>query len=106
MDKAVSSDESVAIDDVLLHAEITAAMAHQLVQFFKRALIEQKIDAFPCGKLSFAMLALFSFSPAPGLRARVAFANLFQTTLSHRDGCPFKYRIYTSEELLPYRRWQ
>ena len=59
---AVAGDEAVAVDDLLVHAKVTAAVADQLVHFFESAFVEKQLDAFPG-----AQLALFVLSLASGL---------------------------------------
>ena len=60
VDQAVPGDEAVAVDHLLVHAEIAAAVADQLVHFFKRAFVEQQFDPLAGRKLAFSMLALVS----------------------------------------------
>ena len=39
----MSGDEAVAIHHIVLHAEIVAAMPHQLIELFERAFIQQQL---------------------------------------------------------------
>ena len=57
VDAAVAGDEAVAGDDLLLHAEIAAAVRDQLVEFLEGALVEQQFDALARGELAFLVLA-------------------------------------------------
>src|SRR5260370_39941262 len=54
---AVSCDEPVAGDDLLIHAEIAAAMGDQLVEFLEGVLVEQQFDALAGAKFSFLVLS-------------------------------------------------
>ena len=50
-------------------------MANQLVGFLERALVQQQVDAFACGKLAFLVLARLALgtttSFGPGVTARM-----------------------------------
>ena len=65
VDQAVAGDEAVAIDDLLVHAEIAAAVAHQLVELFEGAFVEQQVDALARGEFAFGVLPLRRSSPPP-----------------------------------------
>ena len=56
MDATVTGDEAVARDDLLVHAEIAAAVRDQLVQLFKSAFVEQQFDALAGGELALGVL--------------------------------------------------
>ena len=57
LDAPVPGDEAVAGDDLIVHAEIAAAMRDQLIQLFERALVEQQFDALAGIEFAFLMLA-------------------------------------------------
>src|SRR5579872_200716 len=56
-DAAVSGDEAIAVDLLLCHSEVVAAVRYQFVGFFKRALVEQKLNALASRHFAFFMLA-------------------------------------------------
>jgi hypothetical protein len=45
VDVAVAGDEAVAGDDLLIHAEVAAAMGDELVELFEGAFVEEQFDA-------------------------------------------------------------
>ncbi len=57
VDAAVAGDEAIAGDDLLLHAEIAAAMGDQLVELFEGAVVEQQFDALAGAEFAFLVLA-------------------------------------------------
>ena len=85
VDAAVAGDETVAGDDLVVHAEVAAAVLHQLVQFFEGALVEQQFDALARAELSFFMLARAAFRPAAVFRGGATAAQFFHSI--HRDYC-------------------
>jgi hypothetical protein len=46
----VAGDDAVARDDLLLHAEVAAAVGHQLVHFLEAAGVEQQVHPFAGGQ--------------------------------------------------------
>ena len=58
VDAAIAADHAVAGDDLLVHAEIPAAVRDQLVELFEGAFVEQQLDALARGELAFLMLPL------------------------------------------------
>ena len=56
--------------DLLLHAEIAAAVADQLVDFLEGAFVEQQIDALAGGQFAFGVLAGAAFARRPLRRRR------------------------------------
>ena len=74
-DAAVSGDEAVAVDLLLGHTEIIAAVSHQLVGLFERALVEQKLNALAGRHFAFLMLAFAPLLASPVFSKTVA---LFQ----------------------------
>ena len=76
IDVAVAGDEAVAGDDLLVHAEVAAAMRDEFVDFFEGAFVEQQVDALARGELAFLVLAVAPFLAAAlfgGLVARAQF---------------------------------
>ncbi len=57
-------DKAIAINHIVLHAEVLAAVAHKLVQLFKRSLIQQLRYAFARRKLALRRVGV------PGVRVR------------------------------------
>jgi len=57
VDPAIARDETVAWNNLLLHAEIAAAVGDELVQFLERVLVNEQFDALTCRELAFFMLA-------------------------------------------------
>ena len=67
----VASDEPVAIDLLVGHAEVIAAMRDELIGLLERPLIEQELDALAGRHLSFFMLALAALGAATVFRELV-----------------------------------
>ena len=78
MDQALAGDEAVAVDDLILHAEIARAMAHQLVHFLEGAFVEQQIDALARGKFPFLMLPRAALLAPPRFGGGMAAAQFFE----------------------------
>ena len=85
VDAAVAGDEAVAGDDLLVHAEIAAAVGDQLVEFLEGAFVEQQLDALAGGELAFLVLARAALRPAALLGGRVAAAQFVEAV--HRHYC-------------------
>src|SRR5271165_4698561 len=66
LDSPVASDESVAVNLLLGHAEVVAAVRDQLVGLFECALVEQKLDPLPGRHLALFVLAFAAFG-APAI---------------------------------------
>ena len=64
VDAPEAGDDAVARDDLLVHAEVAAAMGDELVDFFECAGVEQQVDA-----LARRQLAGFALPPQPILAA-------------------------------------
>ena len=61
----MSGDDAVARDDLVGHPEIEASMCDELVDLFKRAGVEEQVDALARGELACGALALQAlFSPS------------------------------------------
>ena len=82
VDAAVAGDEAVAGDDLLVHAEIAAAVGDELVDLFEGALVEQQFDALAGGQLAFLVLALAALGAAALLRRPLAAAQFIQSVHS------------------------
>ena len=67
MDQAVAGDEAIAVDHLLVHAEVPAAMADQLVHLFEGAFVQQQFDALARRELAFLVLPLPALLAAAGL---------------------------------------
>ena len=85
MNQAVSGDEPVAIDNLIVHAEIAASMAHQFIEFFECTFIQQKIHPLASGQLSFFVLPFTAFRPATRLGGCVTAAKLFESRIDHQE---------------------
>ena len=83
VDEAVAGDEAVAVDDLILHAEVARAMANQLVDFLEGAFVEQQIDALASGEFSFLMLAGAALFASTGFGGGVAAAE-FCEAIGHK----------------------
>ena len=57
MHQAIAGDEAIAIDDLLIHVEVAAAVADEFVEFFEGGLVEEEFDAFAGGEFAVFMLA-------------------------------------------------
>ena len=78
MDAPVPGDETVAGNDLLVHAEIAAAVRHQLVQFFESVLIQQQFDALARAQFAFLVLPRAPLRPAPLLGGLMTAAKFVQ----------------------------
>src|SRR5713226_5367621 len=56
IDQAVGGDDSVAGIDFFLHPKVARAMFDQLIEFLKRAVIEQELDALARSQLAGGVL--------------------------------------------------
>ena len=81
--EAVAGDEAVAVDDLLIHAEIAAAVADELVHLFEGAFVEQQVDAFARGELAFLVLLVPALLAAPRLGDGMAASHFFQAVWGH-----------------------
>ena len=85
MDAAVAGHHAVARHDLLLHAEVLAAMRHQLVDFLERARVEQPRHALARGQLALLVLFLEARFAAAQFRQALAFAEPFDGVHGHRQ---------------------
>ena len=72
-DASVAGDEAVAVDLLLGHAEVVAAVRDQLVGLFEGAVVEQELDALAGRHLAFFVLALAALRSAAVFGELVAF---------------------------------
>ncbi len=86
MNQAPAGDEAVAVDHLILHAEIARVMAHQLVGFLERALVEQQIDALARGEFAFGVLLGAALLAPAGFSRGMAAAQFFETVGHKRLG--------------------
>ena len=67
--EAVAGDNPVSRDNLIGHAEVAAAVRHQLVDLFERAGVVEQVDALAGGQLPGRVLALQAILSAPELGA-------------------------------------
>jgi hypothetical protein len=79
----VSGDESITRKDLFLHAEVSATMRLEFVEFFKRAVIEQEFDAFTRGHLAVGVLAFNARSAATGFGSQVFLLEQLEFVFNH-----------------------
>ena len=65
----MAGDDAVARDDLVVHAEVAAAVGDELVELFERAGIEQQLDPLAGGELAGGVLALEPVGAAAELGA-------------------------------------
>jgi hypothetical protein len=63
----VAGDETVAVNDLLIHSEVGGAMPDQFVHLFESVRIQQQIDALTRRKFTFFVLPLHAFCAAASL---------------------------------------
>jgi hypothetical protein len=85
VDVAVAGDEAVAGDDLLIHAEVAAAMGDELVEFLEGAFVEEQFDALAGGELAFFVLAVAAVFATALFGRGVAAAQLLE--LVHAFDC-------------------
>ena len=78
VDPPVAGDEAVAVELLLGHAEVAAAVRDQLVGFLEGAFIEQELDALARRHLAFFVLLLAALLAAAFFGQVVALLQLFQ----------------------------
>jgi hypothetical protein len=81
----VTGDDAVAGDQLLIHAEVAAAMRHQLVDLFERARVEQQLDPLASGQLAGVVLFLLPRFAAAELGATLEVAQGVMR-VGHRHG--------------------
>jgi hypothetical protein len=86
----MAAHHPIAGDDQLLHAEVLAAVRHELVDFFERAGVEQPGHALARRQLALVMLFFEPLFAAAKLGETLAFAqSLDRIHISRqRTGCP------------------
>ncbi len=85
VDAAIPGDEAVARHILFVHAEVAAAVRDQLVEFFKRILVEQEFDALAGRQLALFVLALAALGSSALLGGGMAAAQFIKPV--HRDYC-------------------
>ena len=85
VDVAVAGDEAIAGDDLLIHAEVAAAMGDELVELFEGAFVEEQFDALAGGELALLVLAVAAVVAAALLGRGVAAVELVE--LVHGIDC-------------------
>src|SRR4051794_6492380 len=70
---------------MFLHPKITASMTDELVEFFKRPLIEEQINSLSYAELAFGMLPIPPFFAATVLSIGVSTAQFFESVFRHCD---------------------
>ena len=78
MDAPEAGHKTVAVDHLLVHAEVAAAVRHQLIQFLKGAFVEKQLDTFARGELALFMLAVAAFRTAALFGRRVPAAEFLE----------------------------
>jgi len=78
VDEAVTGDESVAVDDLVLHTEVVRAVADQLAGFCESVFVEQQVDALAGGEFALLVLAGAAFLATSGIGRGVAAAEFFE----------------------------
>ena len=71
VDQAVAGDDAVAGNQLLVHAEIAAAVGDEPVELFERARIEEQLDPLASGQLAGGVLALEPIGAAAKLGAPI-----------------------------------
>jgi hypothetical protein len=72
VDEPVAGDETVAVNDLSIHAEVAAMVAHEFVGFLERAFVEEQVDARARREFPFLELAGAALFTASGLGRGVA----------------------------------
>ncbi len=85
VDVAVAGDEAVAGDDLLIHAEVAAAMGDELVELFEGAFVEEQFDALAGGELALLVLAVAAVVAAALLGRGMAAVELLKSV--HANDC-------------------
>ena len=57
MDIAVTRNEAIAVEDLIVHLEVTAAVTDEGVEFFEGAFVEEEVDALAGGEFAVTALA-------------------------------------------------
>ncbi len=82
---AEAGDETVAIDDLLVHAEIGAAMPDQLVHLLECVFVQQQIDALARREFAFFVLPRIPFFAAACFGNGMAAPHFRKTVHGHRN---------------------
>lgn len=57
MDSALASDDTISVELLFFHSEVSASVRDELVVLNKRTWVEEQLDSFTSGK--FVLLVLF-----------------------------------------------
>lgn len=57
MDVAITSNEAISVENLVVHTEVTAAVADEGVELFEGAFVEEEVDALAGSHLAVAALA-------------------------------------------------
>ena len=79
LDLAVARDHPVARDELRLHAEVAAAVGHELVDLAERPGVEEEVDSLARGQLARVVLAPLPGLAAAGLRTALVVRKRFQS---------------------------
>ena len=77
----MAGDDAVAGDDLLVHAEVAAAVGDELVDLFERAGIEQQVDALARGQLAGVVLLLQPLLAAAELGAALEVVEILSVSI-------------------------
>ncbi len=88
VDRAAPSDDAVAGDALILHPEVVAAMLHEHVGLFERALVQQDADAFAGGQLALGVLAGDALLAPAQLGGGAAALEFLEDSLAHGWATP------------------
>jgi hypothetical protein len=91
LDPAVSGDDTVSVNPLLLHPEIAAVMDDELVHLLERPLVQEQADPFPRSQLAGLVLFLNPVGAAAQLgqlvfsrRLAIFFSMLMSTHLNEK----------------------
>jgi hypothetical protein len=83
VNESVAGDEAVAVDNLLVHAKVAGTVADEFVELLEGAFVEEQVDAFAGGELSFFVLACAAFFASSILSVGVAAAE-FVEAVGHK----------------------
>ena len=81
VDSSKAGNEAVSCGPLLLHTKIHAAVADEFVELFKRALVEQQMDALARGQLAGLVFALAALGAAASLGFRFQATQLLRAVI-------------------------
>jgi hypothetical protein len=83
VDQSMTGDKAVAIDHVIFHTEVPAAVTNEFVELLEGALIQKKLNPLPGRQLAFAVLAFLPLGPATRFGAGMPPPDFLQSILAH-----------------------